>query len=97
MAATPSNDHGSHDKDHTAHGARTDSGAQNAHDDHDEHADPPDPDESTIQSPWWLPLVGLSLLVAVAMGVYLFVTPGVLNPSTTGSDGGTTSSDASAP
>ena len=88
MAATPPNDHGSHDTDHKDHTAHTDSGAPNAHDDHGEHTDPVDPDESTIQSPWWLPLVGLSLLVAVAMGVYLFITPGVLSPSATSRDGG---------
>jgi hypothetical protein len=82
--AAHKDDHDSHDTAHEAH---------DAHD--DEHQDTPDPDEATIRTPWWLPLTGLSLLVVLAMMTYLFVSPGVLSPTTTGD--AAVSADASAP
>lgn len=79
---------------HDNHSAHNDHSDASSHDAHDEHPEVPDADESTIVTPWWMPLIGLSLLVAFAMGTYLFVTPSVL--SSTAGDGGTTA-DASAP
>ena len=41
-------------------------------------------------------MLGLVLLVAGALGVYLFISPGTLNPSHNTADGGATAADASA-
>jgi hypothetical protein len=50
----------------------------------------PEPPEDPIQSPPWLPLLGLGLALAGALAVYLFVAPGVLRPASaeTTPDGG---------
>ena len=49
-----------------------------------------EPEEDALRTPGWIPFVGLALLLAGALGVYLFISPGVMNPSstTTSSDGG---------
>jgi hypothetical protein len=48
-------------------------------------------------TPGWLPLAGVGLLIAGALGVYLFLSPGVLaTPSTTAGDAAVTA-DAATP
>lgn len=74
--------HGSHD----AHGAH---GATHAH-------ALEEPAEDALRTPSWLPLLGFGLLVAGALGVYLFISPGVMS-STPATDGGAdAAADASA-
>ena len=53
---------------------------------HTTHAHP-EPPEDGIVTPGWIPLAGVGLLLAGALGVYLFLSPGVLaTPAAT--DGG---------
>lgn len=40
-----------------------------------------EPAEDPLRTPGWLPLLGLGLLVAGALGVYLFLSPGVMSAS----------------
>lgn len=44
---------------------------------HGNHAHP-EPAEDALVTPGWMPLAGLGLLLAAALGVYLFLSPGVL-------------------
>ena len=64
---------------------------------HQAHAHP-EPPEDALVTPGWMPLAGLGLLLAAALGVYLFLSPGVL---ATHADAGTgdavVAADASAP
>ncbi len=51
---------------------------------HASHAHP-EPAEDALITPGWMPLAGLGLLLAAALGVYLFLSPGVLaTPSDAG-------------
>jgi hypothetical protein len=53
---------------------------------------PSEPEEDVLRTPGWMPLLGLGLLLAGALGVYLWISPGIANPSATadaGADGGT--------
>ncbi len=63
---------------------------------HRAHAHP-EPAEDAMITPGWLPLAGVGLLIAGALGVYLFLSPGVLaTPSTTAGDAAVTA-DAATP
>ncbi|MDP3276669.1 MAG: hypothetical protein Q8Q09_15835 [Deltaproteobacteria bacterium] len=73
------------------------------HDDHNDHGheDPheaPDADEATIRTPLWLPFVGLSLLLVIAMGTFMFISPGnwARGAATAGDGGGDDASAAPA-
>jgi hypothetical protein len=47
----------------------------------------PEPAEDAIVTPGWMPLAGFGLLLAGALGIYLFLSPGILAaPSTTAGD-----------
>ncbi|MDO9015363.1 MAG: hypothetical protein Q8S73_04145 [Deltaproteobacteria bacterium] len=51
---------------------------------HHAHAHP-EPAEDALITPGWLPLAGVGLFIAGALGVYLFLSPGILaTPTTTG-------------
>ena len=64
----------SHDDDH---------GHAKGHGNH-AHAHP-EPAEDALVTPGWMPLAGVGLLLAAALGVYLFLSPGVLaTPSDAG-------------
>lgn len=45
-------------------------------------------EEDVLRTPGWLPLLGLGLLMAGALAVYLWISPGVMNPPTDGGDAG---------
>lgn len=64
---------------------------------HAAHAHP-EPAEDPMVTPGWMPLVGLGLLVSAALGIYLFLSPGVLaTPADAGAgDGGEVAADAAA-
>ena len=47
---------------------------------------PTAPEEDPLRSPGWLPWVGLALLLLGALWVYLWITPGMLNPPADGGD-----------
>lgn len=68
-------------------------GSHDAHDAKGHHAHP-EPEEDPLQTPGWMPFLGLGLLMAGALWMYLFVSPGVWSPST--GDGGADGGDASA-
>ena len=58
----------------------------------------PVPAEDALVTPGWMPFVGLGLLLSAALGIYLFLSPGVLATSAdagTG-DGGDVAADAAA-
>ncbi len=77
---------------HDDHGAPT-AASHGTHHGHEHHA----PEEDPLRTPGWLPLVGIALLLFGAMGVYLFISPGVLDASNTAADGGAPSADAATP
>ena len=59
----------------------------------------PEPAEDALITPGWMPLTGLALLLAGALGVYLFLSPGVLATPTTAGDAavdGAVAADAAA-
>lgn len=56
----------------------------------------PEPAEDALVTPGWMPFVGFGLLVAAALGIYLFLSPGVLATPTSTGDGGAETADASA-
>lgn len=59
------------------------------------HAEPP---EDAVLTPAWMPLLGLGLLLAGALGVYLFLSPGVLaTPTHTNAGDADVAADAAAP
>lgn len=57
--------HGSHGS-HGSHGASS-------------HHALEEPPEDALRTPSWLPLLGFGLLMAGALGIYLFLSPGVLS------------------
>ena len=64
---------------------------------HTAHAHP-EPAEDALITPGWMPLVGLGLLVAGALGVYQFLSPGVLATSShTNTGDAEVAADAAAP
>jgi len=56
------------------------------------HAPHAPPDEDPLRTPGWMPFLGLSLLLAGALWMYLYVSPGVWSPADAdgGSDAGAT-------
>lgn len=72
-----------------AHGSHGPAGAHHGHE---------EPQEDPLRTPGWLPLLGLGLLVAGALGVYLFLSPGVMSAShNADADGGADGGAAEAP
>jgi hypothetical protein len=64
---------------------------------HQAHAHP-EPPEDALVTPGWMPLAGLGLLLAAALGVYLFLSPGVLaTHANTGTGDAEVAADAAAP
>ena len=57
-----------------AHGSHGTHGSYGSH----EHAHH-EPEEDPLRTPGWMPLVGFALLLAGALGVYLFISPGVMS------------------
>jgi hypothetical protein len=53
-----------------------------AHGSHDpkSHQAHAEPEEDPLRTPGWMPLLGLGLLLAGALWMYLFVSPGVMSP-----------------
>jgi hypothetical protein len=49
------------------------------HDSHDHSAN----EEDVVRTPMWLPFVGIGLLLLGAMGTYLWIYPGTMNPPST--------------
>mgnify|MGYP001252747694 FL=1 len=80
--------HAHHDAHEDAHAA-----PHGTHHGHELHA----PEEDPLRTPGWLSLLGLGLLLLGALGVYLFISPGVLDTSNTAGDGGAASADAATP
>lgn len=65
---------------------------------HDSH----EPQEDPIRTPEWMPILGLGLLMAGALAVYLFISPGVMAGGTTsaadaGADGSAEQAAPAAP
>lgn len=55
------------------------------------------PPEDPLRTPTWLPFLGFGLIMAGALGVYLFISPGVMS-STPAADGdAAVAADASTP
>lgn len=67
------------------HGPSHDDHGHAKGDAHPVHAHP-EPAEDAIVTPGWMPLAGLGLLLAVALGVYLFLSPGILATPTASGD-----------
>jgi hypothetical protein len=54
---------------------------QHGHDSDDPHANHDDaPEQDAVRTPAWLTFVGLGLLVFGALGSYLWIYPGTMNP-----------------
>jgi len=87
---------GSHPDYHSAlamadsHGSHGSHGAQGA----PHHHSLEEPAEDALRTPGWLPLLGFGLLMAGALGIYLFISPGVMN-ATPATDGDAAVGDAS--
>ncbi len=73
------------------HGAHDAHGPSKGHDAHAHHA----PEEDPLRTPGWMPLLGLGLLMAGALWMYLYVSPGVWSTST--GDAGADESAVEAP
>lgn len=63
---------------------------------HSAHAHP-EPAEDAMITPGWLPLAGVGLLIAGALGVYLFLSPGVLATPSTNAGDAAVAADAATP
>jgi hypothetical protein len=57
----------------------------------------PEPAEDALVTPGWMPLAGLGLLLAGALGVYLFLSPGVLATPTATAGDAEVAADAATP
>jgi len=70
-----------------------------SHASHDEpkgpHAHHEPPAEDPLRTPGWMPLLGMSLLLAGALWMYLYVSPGVWSPAD--ADGGADAGATAAP
>lgn len=73
------------------HGAH-DRNAPKGHDAHAHH----EPEEDPLRTPGWMPLLGLGVLMAGALWMYLYVSPGVWSPAT-GDAGADAAADAAQP
>ena len=78
------------------HGPSHDDHGHAKGDAHQAHAHPEPPEDALVTAAW-MPLTGLALLLAGALGVYLFLSPGVLaTPTATTAGDAEVAADASA-
>jgi hypothetical protein len=59
------------------------------------HAPHAPPEEDPLRTPGWMPLLGMGLLLAGALWMYLYVSPGVWSPAD--ADGGADAGATAAP
>ncbi|MEZ4390943.1 MAG: hypothetical protein R3A48_07600 [Polyangiales bacterium] len=55
------------------------------------------PPEDPLRTPNWLPLFGFGLIMAAALGIYLFISPGVMNDTPAASGDAAVEADAATP
>ncbi|MBL8603124.1 MAG: hypothetical protein JNK72_14470 [Myxococcales bacterium] len=74
------------------------SDAHGHHDAHGAHAHAHEaPAEDPLVTPGWVSMLGLGLFVAGALGVYLFLAPGVLNRTASAAGDAAVAADAATP